>query len=324
MAINGQEPLRSGFGARTTALEAVAGIDLSGKQAVVTGGHSGIGLETVRALLAAGAEVIVPARSVERAREALSTFGPKVSVAPMDLQDINTVEAFAAEFLRTHDRLDILINNAGIMACPETRVGPGWEAQLATNHFGHFALTRVLLPALREAGGRVVALSSTAHIRGGIRWEDPHFRQGGYDKWDAYAQSKTANALFALELQRQEAPHGVTAFSVHPGGILTPLQRHLEKEEMVAMGWITPDGDIAESAKPFFKTPEQGAATSVWAATSPMLDGRGGQYLENCDIAAVGTPTSHRGEHVRPHAVDAPAARRLWEWTEAELAASGT
>jgi NAD(P)-dependent dehydrogenase (short-subunit alcohol dehydrogenase family) len=187
-------------------------------------------------------------------------------------------------------------------------VGPGWEAQFATNHLGHYALVNLLWPAIgRNGGARVVALSSIGHRRSPIRWDDVQFEHG-YDKWAAYGQAKTANALFALQLDALGREAGVRAFSVHPGGIFTPLQRYLSREEMVAAGWIDDEGNVTFSS---FKTPEQGAATSVWAATSPQLDGMGGVYCEDCDIAEPATdPESRSG--VRPYATDPEQAARLW------------
>jgi NAD(P)-dependent dehydrogenase (short-subunit alcohol dehydrogenase family) len=304
-----QQPIGSGFGYRSTAAEVLEGIDLSGKVAVVTGGYSGIGLETTKALSGAGATVVVPARRRGQAEEVLGGI-PRVEVDELDLADLDSVRAFARRFLESDRGLDILINNAGIMACPETRVGPGWEAQFATNHLGHFALTNLLWPALTADGGaRVVALSSTGHKISPIRFDDLHFEHG-YDKWQAYGQAKTANSLFAVQLDALGQDAGVRAFAVHPGGIFTPLQRHLSGEEMMAAGWIDEDGTPDERAK----TPEQGAATSTWAATSPQLDGMGGVYCENCDIAAPTDPESPmaRLQGVNPHAIDRDDAARLW------------
>ncbi|MFC5905725.1 SDR family NAD(P)-dependent oxidoreductase [Streptacidiphilus monticola] len=302
-----QQPLGSGFGARSTATEVLAGIDLSGRLAVVTGGYSGIGVETTRALTAAGAHVVVPARRPEAVPEDLAK-SDRVEVHRLDLADLGSVRAFAEEFLAIGRGIDVLINGAGVMACPETRVGPGWEAQFATNHLGHYALTNLLWPALvADGGARVVAVSSSAHRLSPIRWDDVMF-ETGYDKWLAYGQSKTADVLFAVELDARGREHGVRAFAVHPGGILTPLQRHLPKEEMVAMGWIDEDGN---TLVPAFKSPEQGAATQVWAATSPQLEGKGGVYLEDCEVA----PLWQGGEApagVRAYAVDAAEASRLW------------
>ncbi|MGG5173599.1 SDR family NAD(P)-dependent oxidoreductase [Pseudarthrobacter sp. J1763] len=307
-----QRHLGSPFGARSTAKDVLAGIDLAGKTAIVTGGYSGLGLEAVRALHDGGAAVVVPARRPEVAAETLSEAGlDDVEVASLDLADQGSVQAFAESFLGSGRSLDILINNAAVMACPETRVGPGWEAQFATNHLGHYALTNRLWPALiAKPGARVVALSSTGHKLSPIRFEDPQFSTG-YDKWKAYGQAKTANALFAIELDRLGADHGVRAFAVHPGGIMTELQRHLPVEEMRAAGWINEQGKVNE----IFKSPAQGAATSVWAATSPLLEGLGGVYCEDCDVAEptdLDSPTA-RYAGVDAHAIDADAAQRLWQ-----------
>jgi len=206
--------------------------------------------------------------------------------------------------------VDILINNAAIMACPETRVGPGWEAQFAINHLGHFALSNLLWPSLvAGGGGRVVVLSSTAHKLSPIRFDDLQF-EDGYDKWQAYGQAKTANSLFAVHLDSLGQDAGVRAFAVHPGGIFTPLQRHLAREEMIAMGWMDEEGNLNQR----FKTLQQGASTSTWAATTTALTGKGGVYCENCDVAeptVVGSPTA-RTEGVDAHAIDPGTAARLW------------
>lgn len=307
-----QKALGSPFGMKSTAMEIVAGIGLTGKRAIVTGGHSGIGIETTRALAAAGAEVIVPARDAKKAKEALAGMPGKIFVATMDLADLSTVRAFASVLLGDGKAVHLLIANAGIMACPETRTREGWEMQFATNHIGHFVLTEALAPLLRRANGaRVVAVSSIAHRRSGIVWDDVHFRKAPYDKWVAYGQSKTANALFARELDMRLASEGVRAFSLHPGGIMTPLQRHLAKEEMVAMGWIDESGEISAMARSFFKTPEQGASTTVWCATSALLDGKGGVYCENCDVAEPADEATQLWRGVHPHATDADQALRL-------------
>lgn len=308
MAREHQIPIESGFGMRTTAEEAVRGVNLKGRNVIVTGGYSGLGLETVRALSGAGASITVPARRPELAREELAGIA-NVEIAPLDLADLASVKAFASAYVASGRPLHILINNAAVMACPETRVGPNWESQFATNHLGHFALVAGLAPALKQAGGaRVISLSSTGHKLSPIVFDDIHFAHRPYDKWSAYGQAKTANALFALDLDRRGAAHGVRAFAVHPGGIMTPLQRHLAREEMIASGWMDETGKVNER----FKTPEQGASTSVWAATSPALDGRGGVYCENCDIAIVTEPGVSRVSGVNPHAIDPEAARRLW------------
>jgi NAD(P)-dependent dehydrogenase (short-subunit alcohol dehydrogenase family) len=233
------------------------------------------------------------------------------------------VRRLAAHLATSLPRLDLLINNAGIMACPEMRVGPGWEAQFATNHLGHMALALGLMDLLmRTDGARVVALSSTGHKISGIRWDDIHFRTAPYDKWQAYGQSKTADALFANALSRRLKASGGLAFAVHPGGIFTPLQRHLGVEEQVRLGWINEDGTPSELAKAGFKSTEQGCATTLWAATSPALADKPGVYCEDCDIAAPTDPSSpfarYRG--VEAHACDDDAAERLWAVSEEMLA----
>jgi NAD(P)-dependent dehydrogenase (short-subunit alcohol dehydrogenase family) len=304
-----QYPIDSGFGYRSTAAEVVAGRDLSGKLAIVTGGYSGIGLETTRALADAGAHVVVPARRPAHAEEVLADLGG-IEVDELDLGNLDSVHGFAARFLERGRPVDILINNAAIMACPETRVGPGWEAQFATNHLGHFTLTNLLWPALAAGGGaRVVALTSRGHKISGIRFDDLMF-ETGYDKWQAYGQAKSANALFAVHLDALGRDAGVSAFAVHPGPILTPLQRHLTREEMMESGWIDEHGVPDER----FKTPEQGASTSTWAATSPRLEGMGGVYCEDCNIAEVTPPGSPEAalKGVDEHAIDPDIAARLW------------
>src|SRR4051794_11570027 len=305
-----QRPIGSGFGYRSTAREVLEGIDLSGKLAIVTGGYSGLGLETTKALTEAGAHVIVPARRRDAAEEALAGVA-NVEIDELDLADQDSVKAFAERFLDSDRSVDILINNAGVMACPEARVGPGWELQFATNHLGHFTLTNLLWPALvRDGGARVVALTSTGHKITPIRFDDIHFQTTPYDKWVAYGQAKTADALFAVQLDKLGQDAGVRAFAVHPGGILTPLQRHLPQEEMQAAGWMDENGTPDER----MKTPEQGASTSVWAATSPQLEGMGGVYCENCDVAAPTDPENPLARYmgVNAHAVDRDDASRLW------------
>lgn len=299
-----QAPLGSGFGADTTAAQVLHGIDLHGRRALVTGGYSGIGIEGVRALDAAGAQVVVPARRVAEAREALADV-PDVQVVQLDLSDLQSVRTAAEGLAAQGDPFDIVIAGAGVMASPYQLVGDGWESQFATNHLGHFALVNRLWPHLAD-GARVVSVSSVGHHRSGIRWDDMWFA-GGYDKWDAYGQSKTANALFALELDRLGADRGIHAYSLHPGGILTPLQRHLPKEEQVAMGWIDEHGTPSD----IFKTTEQGAATQIWAAAAAPLADHGGVYCEDCDIAPMAEGEQRVG--VKAWAHDPEQARRLWE-----------
>jgi NAD(P)-dependent dehydrogenase (short-subunit alcohol dehydrogenase family) len=302
-----QQKLGSGFGAQSTTNDVLDGIDLTGRTALVTGGYSGLGLETTRALTQAGAQVIVPARRRATAQETLSDL-PNAEVHELDLAQLESVRAFSDRFLEAGRTLDIVIANAGIMACPETRVGPGWEAQFAVNHLGHYALVNLLWPAIADGGARVVAVSSGAHHITDIRWDDTHFRTG-YDRWTAYGQAKTANVLFAVGVDARGRRSGVRAFATHPGSILTPLQRHLSRQEMVDAGWIDAHGNGVD---PSFKTPEQGAATQVWAATSPQLADRGGVYCEDCDIARIADGSDTVPGGVRPYAIDDGAADRLW------------
>ncbi|WP_406096785.1 SDR family NAD(P)-dependent oxidoreductase [Streptomyces sp. NBC_01013] len=299
-----QHKIGSGFGARSTVDDVLSGIDLTGSTAIVTGGYSGLGLETTRALAAAGARVVVPARRPAVAQEAVEGIDG-VETDDLDLADLDSVRGFAERFLASGREIDIVINNAGIMACPETRVGPGWEAQFATNHLGHYALVNRLWPAIARGGARVVAVSSGAHGMG-VRWDDVHFERG-YDRWEAYGQAKAANVLFAVHLDALGRDAGVRAFAVHPGSILTPLQRHLAKSDMVDAGWIDEAGNPTD---PTFKSPAQGAATHVWAATSPQLAGMGGVYCEDCDIAEPAGEGAEGGVHA--HATDPGQAARLW------------
>ena len=280
----------------------------------MTGGHAGIGLETTRVLAGAGATVIVGARTLDKARAALAGIA-RVEVEALDLIDPASVDAFAARFLASGRPLHMLVNNAGIMATPLVRDARGFESQLATNHLGHFQLTARLWPALRKANGaRVVSLSSRGHAYGGVDFDDPSFERRPYDKWKAYGQSKTANALFALALDARGEAHRVRAFSVHPGAIHTELARSLSAKRSCSALLSSP-----RIAATTFKTPEQGAATSVWCATSAQLDGMGGVYCEDVDIAEAVTADFQGTSGVRPWAMDPELAERLWrkseEWT---------
>lgn len=311
-----QAPIDSPFGYRSTALDVVAGIDLSGKTAFVTGGYSGLGTEVVRALAAAGARVLVGARRPDKAAEDLAEIEGQVEILALDLSDPASIDACAADVARLTDALHILVNNAAIMACPLARDARGYESQFATNHLGHFQLTARLWPLLAAAGGaRVVSVSSIGHRLNGLSVEDPNFEHRDYDKWLAYGQAKSANALFALQLDTLGESHGVRAFAVHPGGIATPLQRHLTMDEQKAMGWY----DEAGNLNAMFKTPAQGAATSVWCATSPLLEGQGGVYCEDCNIGAMAGDPPPRASGVWPHIRDAALAARLWDKSEAML-----
>ena len=321
MAQTDQVPVDSKFNRASTGQEVLADVDLNGKIAIVTGGYSGIGLETTRALAAKGVKVIIPVRSEQKAKDSLAGIEGDIQTAQLDLGDLKSVQSFAEKMLGDLDKLDLLINNAGIMACPETKVGPGWEAQFGVNHMGHFALTKALLPLIQKTpGARVVALSSTAHKISDVRWDDINFGSG-YEKWQAYGQSKTANALFANALSRRLKETGGLAFAVHPGGIFTPLQRHLPKEEMVALGWINEDGSPTELAKAGFKTPEQGCSTTLWAATSELLADKPGVYCEDCNIAAPTDLESPMARYlgVNAHACSDESAEKLWELSEAWL-----
>ncbi|TRV77811.1 SDR family NAD(P)-dependent oxidoreductase [Streptomyces sp. 130] len=315
-----QQPLGSPFSAASTAQDVTAGLDLSGRNAVVTGGYSGLGLETTRALAAAGARVIVPARRPEAARTALDGVGGDVEVVAMDLGDLGTVRAAASYIRETLTALDLLFATAGVMATPERHVGPGWESTFAVNHFGHFALVCELYPLLAAArdGARVVVYSSAGHGITDIRWHDPHFRTG-YDKWQAYGQAKTANVLFAVHLDALGRRDGVRAFALHPGAIITGLQRDMTLQEQIDRGWVDEDGKVIGHG---FKTPSQGAATGLWAATSPLLAGRGGLYLEDCEVAGLHAPEAPEGGGVRAYAVDPEAAARLWDLSVAATGAA--
>lgn len=311
-----QAPIGSGFGSTTTAAEVLEGVDLSGKVAIVTGGYSGIGLATTKALSDAGATVLVPARNREKARDALRGI-PRVEQRAMDLLDPASIDAFADAFLSTRRSLDILINNAGIMRTPELQLDRrGCEIQFASNHLGHFQLTLRLWEALKRPGrARVVTLSSIGHRYAGIDFHDLSFRNKPYDKAAAYGQSKTANSLFSVELDQRGASHGIRAFAAHPGAVVTDLVREMSDDELSAYGIRRENGTLKAPATGY-KTPEQGAATSMWCATSRQLDGMGGVYCEDCDIAELVPDDSKLLRGVRRWAVDANAAKALWDVSE--------
>lgn len=314
-----QKPVDSGFGAKSEPAEVLKDIDLEGKVAMVTGGYSGIGLETTRALKEAGARVIVPARRKDVAKSALSGIVESEDILNLDLADPSSAQSFVNEFVDSGMSLDILINNAAVMACPQMPTKEGWDLQFAVNHIGHFIITKGLLPAMSSSGSRIVTLSSTGHKLSGIQWEDVHFEES-YDKWKAYGQSKTAASLLAVEISERMKDEGIKTYSVHPGGIFTPLQRHLEKEEMIALGWLGEDGELSEMAAANFKSPTQGASTSLWCATSPMLEEVSGVYCENCDVAVRqedGPMARYIG--VADWAVDTDEAAKLWDLTEHTL-----
>ncbi|MCU1484817.1 MAG: short-chain dehydrogenase [Actinomycetia bacterium] len=285
----------------------IAGIDLTGTTAVVTGASAGLGVETVRTLAGAGARVLGTVRDRAKGEAALAGIDG-VELVELDLASLASVRAGAEAIRGRVDRIDLLVNNAGVMATPLERTADGFELQLGTNHLGHFLFTTLLLD---RVDGRIVNLSSRGHLRSGMRWDDPHFRQEPYDKWLAYGQSKTANILFAVGL----AARGNAAFAVHPGRILTELPRHLTEQdfkEMAASG---------RTAVPIpTKTVEEGAATTIWAATSAELDGRRGLYLEDCHVSTTQTTDPAVPEGHRPDAVDPAEAERLWAWSEEQVA----
>jgi NAD(P)-dependent dehydrogenase (short-subunit alcohol dehydrogenase family) len=304
-------PVTTPFTAESTAAEVIDGVDLTGRRAIVTGGASGIGVETARALAGAGAEVTLAVRNLdagERTAEDLigTTGNEAILVAPLDLADRASVAAFVA---RWDGPLHMLVNNAGVMACPLARTPEGWETQFATNHLGHFGLTVGLHRWLAGAGGaRIVSVSSSAHLRAGVDLDDLHFERREYDPWVAYGQSKTANILFAAEATRRWAGDDILVNSLMPGAIRTNLQRHVTEEQLNRARAQQTGGNAATV---HWKTVEQGAATSVLCAASPLLDGVSGLYFEDCNVAGPNQPGTRRG--IAPHAQDPEAARRLWD-----------
>jgi NAD(P)-dependent dehydrogenase (short-subunit alcohol dehydrogenase family) len=311
------ERITSPFGATSTAREVVAGHDLSGRVAIVTGAATGIGVETAWALAEAGAEVIIAARKPELGEDIANQINAgvgskRVSFGMLDLSGFEAIRHFAHRWGARP--IDQLINNAGVMACPLARTADGLEMQIGTNHFGHFLLSVLLAPNLvagAKASGktsRLVSLSSIGHRRSGIHFDDPNYETRPYDKWEAYGQAKTANSLFAVGFDKRFKDQGVRANAVMPGGIMTPLQRHMSLGEQRAMGWIDENGNVRDG----FKTTEQGAATSVWAAVGDELEGQGGLYLEDCN-QAVPWSQGHPWDGVMPHALDPDAADRLWD-----------
>ncbi|GAB3922640.1 oxidoreductase [Microlunatus endophyticus] len=305
------DPVRTPYGATTTADEVIAGIDLTGRRAIVTGSTSGIGLETARALASAGAEVTLAVRNVGVGRGVArqiseETANPHVDVAGLELADRRSVRSFVAGW---RGPLHVLVNNAGIMATPLRRTAEGWESQFAINHLGHFGVTTGLHDALAAEGARVVNVSSVGHITGEVLFDDPNFEQHPYDPWAAYSQSKTANILFAVGIARRWSDNGITANALNPGRITaTGLVKHVDPDA-VPTG-PTPGQDSGVSVKDI----PQGAATSVLLAASPLLDGVSGRYFEDCQEAWPVRPGIRRG--VAPYALDPQQADRLWELSE--------
>jgi NAD(P)-dependent dehydrogenase (short-subunit alcohol dehydrogenase family) len=304
--------IQTPFGEFSTADEVAEGIDLTGRRAVVTGASSGIGVETARTLATHGAEVTLAVRNLEAGERVAAEIrgqGGKVDVRSLELGDRASIAAFVDAW---EGPLHLLVNNAGVMALPERTLIDGQETQFATNHLGHFALATGLHRALAAAdGARVVSVSSSAHLRLPVLFDDLNFSFVQYDPWIGYAQSKTANVLFAVEATRRWADDGITVNALMPGGIATGLQRHVDMEALLAVR-------RAAGASPEMKTVEQGASTSVLCAVSPLLDGVGGRYFEDCHEATVLTDrTQADGRHgVAPFALDPANAERLWEVSE--------
>jgi len=301
------------FGAETTASEVAEGIDLSGKVALITGGSSGLGQETARVLAERGAHVILTARDMSKGEAVAagiraSTGNQHVEVEELELGSLKQIRAFGERFLARHPSLHILVNNAGVMACPPAKTADGFELQFGSNHLGHFLMTCLVAPALlRTARGCVVSVSSRGHHMSPVVFDDIQFEHRPYDKWLAYGQAKTANVLFAVGLERRLGARGVHANALHPGGIMTELSRHLQQDDWQFLQ--------ARTRGMKFKTVEAGAATSVFAATAPELEGRGGLYLEDCQVAAVNdAPDALNG--VKSYALDPDNAERLWEVSE--------
>ncbi len=306
---------RDGFGPDTTTDEVLEGIDLTGALALVTGGSSGLGAETARALASKGARGVITARDLPKGEAVAkgireSTGNDAVEVEELELGSLASIRAFAERFLARHDALQLLVNNAGVMACPFAKTSDGFEMQFGTNHLGHFLMTGLVAPALlKGAPARIVSLSSRGHQMSPVVFDDISFEKREYDKWSSYGQSKTANILFAVELERRLGARGVHANALHPGVIMTELARHMQQEDLEFLQSRAPEGGLK------FKSVEAGAATSVYAATAPELEGRGGLYLEDCHVAEVNDADDAR-EGVRSYALDPDAAKRLWSVSE--------
>lgn len=312
-----QKPTNAGFNAQSTSSDVIKGIDLTGKIAIVTGGNTGIGLETTKTLSAAGATVIVPARDIEKAKKNLSGF-INVELAAMDLMDPNSIDSFAENFLASGRPLHLLINNAGIMWVPLRKDNRGIESQLATNYLAHFQLTGRLWPALKKANGaRVVNVSSHGHQFAPFNFDDPNFLNREYETLQAYGQSKTATNLFSLELDNLAKTYNVRAYSLHPGSIAgTELGREASIELFQQMGFLDADGNLLPEVAASLKTIPQGAATTIWCATSALLNNVGGVYCEDADIAELASETS-MSKGVKLYSLDKTNAKRLWAMSEA-------
>lgn len=320
-----QKPIGSGFKAASTSKDVIKGIDLTGKTAIVTGGYVGLGLETTKTLVAAGAKVIVPARSREKAEKYLEGV-ENVEIETMDLMDADSIDAFADRFLAKGEPLHLLINNAGIMWSPLNRDAKGNESHFSTNHLGHFQLTNRLWSALQKAdGARIVNVSSRGHHFSPVIFEDINFENREYDHLQAYGQSKTANILFTVSLDEKGKNDGIRAFALHPGGILdTELGRNISMDEPLIQGYLDADGKPILDPENGLKTVEQGASTQIWLATSPKLENLGGVYAEDCEIADVTVINDNatevdevvRRKGVMPYAIDKENADKLWTLSE--------
>jgi NAD(P)-dependent dehydrogenase (short-subunit alcohol dehydrogenase family) len=317
-----QQPTGSGFNAKSTANDVIKGIDLTGKTAIVTGGNTGIGLETAKVLAGAGATVIVPARDIEKARKNLEII-PNIEIEAMDLGKPDTIDAFAERFLSSGRPLHLLINNAGIMWVPLQRDSRGIESQLATNYLGQYHLVSRLWPALKKANGaRVVNVSSYGHQMAPFNFDDPNFEHREYQTLLAYGQSKTASNLFALELDNRAKAFNVRAYSLHPGSIAgTELARDADMELFKQMGFFDDQGNMRPEILAGLKTIPQGAATTIWCATSPLLNDIGGVYCEDADIAELdlgnfGKDNGLGTRGVQLYSLDEASAKKLWDLSE--------
>lgn len=304
------------FGAETSAEEAAQNIDLSGQTIVITGGSAGLGIETARVLAACGAQIVSVVRNEAKGQAAAATIRESVpdaniEIAVLDLFDLDSVRRGADDIVKRFSRIDRLINNAGVMACPLGRTAQGLDTQLGTNHLGHFVLTARLIPRLLAGPpARIVNLSSAGHRLSPIRFEDPFFEKEDYNKWIAYGQAKTANVLFSVALDKRFKDRGIRSYAVHPGAIQTELGRHMDENDVKDL--MARRGDRSPM---IFKQIPQGAATTVWAATAPELDGRGGLYCEDCGVAeTIEDPNLDQG--VLSYALDEAAAERLWSLSE--------
>lgn len=313
------------FDAQSTTDEVLDGIDLSGKCILVTGASAGLGVETIRTLAAHGASVVGAARDLDKARRAIDKAqnaagtGGDIDLVQVDLASLASVRAAADKLVADGHPFDVVIANAGVMACPPSKTADGFETQFGTNHLGHFVLVNRVAPLLRS-GSRVVMLASSGHRFADIDLEDPNFEHTPYDAWLAYGRSKTANILFAVEFDRRHRDRGVRATAVHPGGIQTELGRHLEPGALGAMIENINAQLSAEGHAPFeFKTIPQGAATSVWAGIVAPADEVGGRYCENCHVTTNVTdgPINPASEGVRPYALGGERAKALWDKSEA-------